>query len=235
MSELTCDHCGDVAIAAPTTNGFFDGDGERCAACGMPGHVVVEEDEDEAYWSDDQEAGVYCQREDCDECAERRREEAKDAADAKPIVCVHGSLARACETCDLIADRDEWKARAVKHGRQVDELVTQVCQLVEREEANIARATQAEAQVAAMREMLNSLVETYECQHVPTTWSPKHRAVLRGDAGRSLLAEVEALREVQAATLEARGLATEGPDWARVDAALVKYEAAVDATRKGET
>lgn len=86
-ATLECNHCGDVAIAS--SDGLFtDGDGERCLTCGMPGHVIVDGDDEEpdlnpVHWNDTQEAGVYCRRPECAECVELRiddREAARNLA-----------------------------------------------------------------------------------------------------------------------------------------------------------
>lgn len=85
MSDLECNHCGDVAFTSRVYRDgvywFTDGDGERCMSCGMPGSVVVDsepgyDDEATVTWDDVQEAGVYCTRPDCEECNELRAEEA---------------------------------------------------------------------------------------------------------------------------------------------------------------
>jgi hypothetical protein len=66
--KLTCDHCGGDAITSP--NGlFYDGQGEKCDECGMPGHVSVDDsdfDDATASWVYDDEA--RCTRPDCEEC-----------------------------------------------------------------------------------------------------------------------------------------------------------------------
>lgn len=78
-ASLACDHCGDIAIEVARVH-FLDGEGTKCTSCGMPGHVVVCGDDEDpdlnpVYWSDTQEAGVYCTRADCEECTEMRIEE----------------------------------------------------------------------------------------------------------------------------------------------------------------
>jgi hypothetical protein len=82
MSDLECNHCGNIAFTTRDVRDgvpwFTDGDGEKCDHCGMPGHVSVDEpDPDEASvsWVDVQESGVYCERADCEECAELRVED----------------------------------------------------------------------------------------------------------------------------------------------------------------
>lgn len=78
-AALSCDHCGDIAIEVDRAY-FLDDEGAACASCGMPGHVVVCGDDEDpdlnpVYWSDTQEAGVYCTRAACEECAEMRIED----------------------------------------------------------------------------------------------------------------------------------------------------------------
>lgn len=86
MSDLECGHCGGIAFTSKDYRDgiywFSDGDGDECAECGMPGQVVVDSDGDEeddidaaVWWSDSQEPGVYCTRDDCEECDERRATE----------------------------------------------------------------------------------------------------------------------------------------------------------------
>ena len=83
LSTLECPHCGDVAIEAhpPRWPGDFpggwfeDGEGGACASCGMPGHVTLDEDEEEsdswiASWSMDDDEDDRCTRPDCEECTE---------------------------------------------------------------------------------------------------------------------------------------------------------------------
>lgn len=79
MSDLECNHCGDVAYTCRDIRDgvywFTDGDGEKCASCGMPGCVSVDEpDPDEASvsWNDVQDPDVYCERPDCEDCNEFR-------------------------------------------------------------------------------------------------------------------------------------------------------------------
>ena len=75
MSDLDCNHCGSIAFTSRVyrddTYWFTDGDGEECASCGMPGHVVVDDDA-AVTWSDVQESGIYCERPDCEDCDEMR-------------------------------------------------------------------------------------------------------------------------------------------------------------------
>lgn len=75
---LECPHCGDVAIESP--DGIFrDGDGVACMSCGHPGHVSVDEDEDEdtvwacVRW---QLGSGPCSNTWCHECDDRARAEA---------------------------------------------------------------------------------------------------------------------------------------------------------------
>jgi hypothetical protein len=77
--DLECNHCGNVAFTSHDVRDglhwFTDGYGEKCASCGMPGCVSVDEsDPDEASvsWDDVQESGVYCERPDCEDCNEYR-------------------------------------------------------------------------------------------------------------------------------------------------------------------
>ena len=81
MIDLECNHCGDVAFTSRDIRDgvewFTDGDGEKCAACGMPGSVSVDghgyDDEGVTItWVDVQELGVYCERPGCGDCAELR-------------------------------------------------------------------------------------------------------------------------------------------------------------------
>ena len=39
----------------------------------------------------------------------------------EPKVCKHGQLQRSCEICELEADRDQWKERAKKAEKALDE------------------------------------------------------------------------------------------------------------------
>lgn len=70
--SLECDHCGGDAItkAAPW---FADGEGERCKACGFPGHVSVDEDPDgnAASWSMSQDPTARCTDAVCVGCCEK--------------------------------------------------------------------------------------------------------------------------------------------------------------------
>lgn len=82
LTELECDHCGDVAITHP--DGMWaEDDGERCDSCGMPGSVCVGECIDEredgteivqVNWISSIDEGSYCNRADCEDCAEARKE-----------------------------------------------------------------------------------------------------------------------------------------------------------------
>jgi hypothetical protein len=73
VTELECDHCGDVAIES-ATGLFGDGDGEACLSCGMPGCVSIDDagdiEDNVAYWRCDDEA--RCTLADCSECREER-------------------------------------------------------------------------------------------------------------------------------------------------------------------
>jgi hypothetical protein len=82
VADLECNHCGGIAFTSLDVRDgvpwFTDGDGEKCADCGMPGSVSVDEpDPDDASvsWSDVQDAGVYCERPDCEDCNDLRAAE----------------------------------------------------------------------------------------------------------------------------------------------------------------
>jgi hypothetical protein len=88
-ATLECSHCGDVAVESETGL-FCEGDADRCASCGMPGHITIEEadgcdsdcDEGEctcgiASFCCDDDTGNYCTLADCEECAAERAEERK--------------------------------------------------------------------------------------------------------------------------------------------------------------
>lgn len=84
LTELECDHCGEVAITHP--DGMWaEDDGERCDSCGIPGSVGVGDPFDSdadgndyvpVHWYSSIEEGSYCNRPDCDDCAEARKEAA---------------------------------------------------------------------------------------------------------------------------------------------------------------
>ncbi len=68
---LECPHCGGVAIESP--DGMFgDGDGEACMTCGFPGHVSIDDADEEnvtADWSPrDWDENARCTEDDCEEC-----------------------------------------------------------------------------------------------------------------------------------------------------------------------
>jgi hypothetical protein len=83
FSWLECDHCGGIAVTSRTGQ-FLDGQERPCSACGMPGSVSVgyvidtEDGEDIAQTNfyARLEEGDYCNRPDCDDCAEARKEAA---------------------------------------------------------------------------------------------------------------------------------------------------------------
>lgn len=68
-ATLECPHCGDVAIESP--DGLFtDGDGGNCISCGYPGHVSVDDAEENAraYWSTRDLPWDICNSLDCIAC-----------------------------------------------------------------------------------------------------------------------------------------------------------------------
>ncbi len=79
MSDLECDHCGDIAFTSRDYRDgvywFTDSDGEACSSCGYPGHVVVNEpdpDNADVYWETDDNNEAVCNRPDCEDCEEFR-------------------------------------------------------------------------------------------------------------------------------------------------------------------
>ncbi len=74
VSVLECDHCGGAAIES-VDDLFTDGDGGDCLTCGMPGHVFVEDDEEDAtaWWRVSDDENARCREADCDECREGER------------------------------------------------------------------------------------------------------------------------------------------------------------------
>lgn len=79
MSDLYCDHCGDIAFTSRDYRDgvywFTDGDGEACATCGFPGGVCVDEpDPDDAVvtWDVSSADDAVCNRPECEECEEYR-------------------------------------------------------------------------------------------------------------------------------------------------------------------
>jgi len=79
VSDLECNHCGGIAYTSRDirdgVSWFTDGAGEKCATCGMPGSVSVDDYADDyaaVSWVDEQEPGVYCERPDCEDCDELR-------------------------------------------------------------------------------------------------------------------------------------------------------------------
>lgn len=66
ITEIGCDHCGDVAITRE--QGWFgDGDGGRCESCGFPGWVSCD-GEELPYWRESDEVDAKCDRPGCSEC-----------------------------------------------------------------------------------------------------------------------------------------------------------------------
>lgn len=63
---LDCDHCGGAAIVSESGL-FYDGDGDACQCCGMPGTVSADAESD-PYWADSQDPDDRCEREDCEAC-----------------------------------------------------------------------------------------------------------------------------------------------------------------------
>lgn len=70
--HLHCNHCGGTAISS--RRGFCDGDGGRCASCGFPGSVHIDDagERPEAWWSESQEPGDRCCDPGCVECSPER-------------------------------------------------------------------------------------------------------------------------------------------------------------------
>lgn len=147
----------------------------------------------------------------------------------------HGSV---CDEARLARDRDEWKARANKFEAQVEMLEARAEADLINAEAALARATQAEAQAAAMREAARKVAAhaCHECHGHAA--SVNLRTVCRlSDAGRTLLAELEALRALEKTMRDARIAEWHSAADIEVDAAYfrcVQALAAVDAARKGE-
>lgn len=92
---LECDHCGGVAVESK--DGLFgEGDADRCQSCGIAGHITVEENDcdgdcaednctcNTAYFSPhDWDENAWCNRSDCEDCANVRRDaEIKRAREA---------------------------------------------------------------------------------------------------------------------------------------------------------
>lgn len=73
---LECNHCGGFAIEH-ADNMYLDGEGTECAACGYPGHVVVDtepgyDDEATATWYLRDGNDDVCREPGCEDCAEVR-------------------------------------------------------------------------------------------------------------------------------------------------------------------
>jgi hypothetical protein len=77
--SLTCDHCGDVAIAS-ADGMYFDGQGDACGSCGFPGKVTVDETDEGtayAYWAESDHCEIgepipVCDDPNCEDCKEWR-------------------------------------------------------------------------------------------------------------------------------------------------------------------
>ncbi len=78
-TALECGWCGDAAIFADEDGVFDEDDGGECVSCGFPGHVEIEdydEEEARAYWSyEDDEATVVKWAAEHPEAAQRLLEE----------------------------------------------------------------------------------------------------------------------------------------------------------------
>jgi hypothetical protein len=79
VSDLYCDHCGDIAFVSQDYRDgvywFTDGDGEECRSCGYPGYVVVDEpdpDDADVRWATVDVDDKYCNDPTCESCAEAR-------------------------------------------------------------------------------------------------------------------------------------------------------------------
>lgn len=137
------------------------------------------------------------------------------------------------------ADRDAWRARAEKAEeearRQCHRADVTLSTMCDARDACLARATQAEAQVAAMLEGASKWRER-PCPrgaHAPCACCGEASDHMPDDeyvvGGRTLLAELEALRELERVT-RAR-VQNAVPEWAPEIRSVL---AAVDAARKGE-
>lgn len=68
---LECSHCGGPAIYANARGLFFDGDGDKCLTCGLPGSVTCDA-ETEPYWLTREDYGDVCNDLECEDCKEWR-------------------------------------------------------------------------------------------------------------------------------------------------------------------
>ncbi len=152
--------------------------------------------------------------------------------------CQPGSYGR---ELDLAADRDAWRARAEKAETRAYDAEAHADLFRESMVAAEARATQAEAQAAAMHDTVAKFRDR-ECQAYgkdgPACGCCDEiiSALDFPDAGRTLLAELEALREVArvADKIEREVTWSLGGLLEELNAAMEGYRA-VDAARKGET
>jgi hypothetical protein len=88
--SLECDHCGGDAIYSATGE-FTDGEGGQCASCGFPGHVSIDDRDEEnvcGYWLSSDDPDDRCNLRDCEDClhdderelaAQKARAEAAEA------------------------------------------------------------------------------------------------------------------------------------------------------------
>jgi hypothetical protein len=80
LDWLCCDHCGDDAICSDAEGRFYDGDGGKCATCGFPGWVSVDDGGSEdptARWAVSEADDARCTVADCAGCARPNAEETK--------------------------------------------------------------------------------------------------------------------------------------------------------------
>lgn len=74
-ATLMCGHCGGDAVYARGDGFFYEGDADRCNECQYPGHISVDDIDDEmrASWlTDDDAPGARCDQADCADCQSRR-------------------------------------------------------------------------------------------------------------------------------------------------------------------
>lgn len=156
-------------------------------------------------------------------------------------------------------DRDAWKARANKFEATAEMLEARGEADLLNAEAAIARATQAEAQAAAMREVLvlvrstreapglfalgsisgmSSYEEGLPAREAASAIHGKVNVALDRHAGRTLLAELEALRALEAEVRDSLHYLSDrscpGCQSAMAKDNLETELRAVDAARKGE-
>lgn len=168
-------------------------------------------------------------------------------ADCKSVIDIEASLVcSVCEEARLIADRDEWKARANKFEAQVEMLETRAEADLINAEAAIARATQAEAQAAALLGAMEDLSDgACDAPGYSSGCDLRCRAVAYraldtyGAIGRTLLAELEALRKLETEVRDSLHYLSDrsciGCSSALAKDNLETELRAVDAARKGET